>query len=75
MSIRIMVVLHRLQDIVLLICRKNSISWQLGIERVSRSASQYADRINQMMVGSNVNLSDVAAQFRGEYMEREQTYG
>ena len=58
---------HRFTDM-----SKNSISWQLGIERVSRSASQYADRINQMIVGSNVNLSDVAAQFRGEYMEREQ---
>ena len=50
---------------------KNTTSWQLGIELVSRSASQYADRINQM-IGSNVNLSDVAAQVRGEYVEREQ---
>ena len=51
---------------------KNAISWQLGIELVSKSACRYADRINQMIVGSNVNLSDVAAQFRGEYMEGEQ---
>ena len=57
---------HRFTEI-----SKNTISWQLGIELVSKSASRYADRVNQM-IDSNVNLSDVAAQVRGEYVEWEQ---